>query len=174
VGATFVALSLVPLCLAACADRSSGTPALRSTAARATEGKTLTIKVNSVPTLTTIRHQTPGRVTAGDWVSFKDVLLNLSRQLGKRVGERVGTDTGTMTFTSKTTATVAGVATLLNGTIRFSGDATFLPGERLSVPVVGGTAGYAGARGTLVIGYGSTSSVNTYTLVIGGTPGLSA
>jgi hypothetical protein len=49
-----------------------------------------------------------------------------------------------------------------------------MPGERISVPVVGGTGRFAGARGTLVIGLGSTSSVNTYTLVIGGTPGLSA
>jgi hypothetical protein len=49
-----------------------------------------------------------------------------------------------------------------------------LPGHRIFVPVVGGTGRYAGARGALVIGQRSDSSVNTHTLVVGGTPGLSA
>ena len=108
----------------------------------------------------------PKGASTGDNVKFKDVLLNATPQFGKAANARVGTDSGTMTFTSANTARMKGVTTLPDGTISFEGEVTVLPNKNLSVPVVGGTGRYANASGTLLVGSGTTSAPNTYSLVL--------
>ena len=85
----------------------------------------------------------PKGTSQGDKVVFSDVLLNGTAQFGKKVNDRIGTDSGTMTFTSKSTATMTGVANLPDGTIIFRGDVTVLPNKSITVPVIGGTGKFS-------------------------------
>ena len=70
------------------------------------------------------------------------------------------------TLVSKTVMKSVGVAKLPGGTIRFQGTGRL--GARTSIPVVGGTGDYAGARGTLVGRAGREHRLNTYTLKLPG------
>ena len=63
----------------------------------------------------------------------------------------------------KTAAMVMGVVSLPGGTIVYRGEGSL--GSSKPIPVVGGTGRFAGARGTLAVG-GGTSPLNTYRLTL--------
>ena len=76
----------------------------------------------------------------------------------------VGRDEGVLVLTSATSGTFEGVTTLPGGTIRLHGS---IRNGIATYGVSGGTGKYAQARGTIVIGKG-TSPLNTYHLTLGG------
>jgi hypothetical protein len=100
--------------------------------------------------------------------------VNVAPQFGKGANARVGVDRWTMTFTGAHSARVAGEAVLPGGRIRFSGPLTADAVNGLTIPVVGGTGRYAQASGVLVVGSGTSSSLNIYRLVLGKIPGPAA
>ena len=164
----FLAVGLLPLVLGACGGGSTATttPAQQSTQAKPGKTNAVTISVLSVVQSQRSHDNPPKGASTGDNVKFEDVLLNATPQFGKAANARVGTDSGTMTFTSANTARMKGVTTLPDGTISFEGEVTVLPNKNLSVPVVGGTGKYANASGTLLVGSGTTSAPNTYSLIL--------
>ena len=90
-------------------------------------------------------------------------LLNVVPQFGRKAGAAVGTEHSTLTFRSSTRATISGAVTLPGGTLSYRGAGRI--GSSTPNPVVGGTGRFAGARGTLVVGNG-TSPLNTYRLTL--------
>jgi hypothetical protein len=135
-------------------------------AASAAKTKPVTISVVSVVKSSRARNKSPKVVTAGDNVTFVDVLFNTAPKFGKGANEQVGSDSGVLTFTSPHSARMQGVATLPDGTISFNGRVTVLPNKELIVPIVGGTGTYANATGTLLVGTGSKRALNTYALFL--------
>ena len=88
-----------------------------------------------------------GNASKGDSVSGTSILRNAIAQFGKAKGAVVGGDTYSFTFTTPSKALITVKAKLPDGTIRAKGRADF-SGQRLIIPVIGGTGAYAGARGT--------------------------
>jgi hypothetical protein len=167
-----ILLGLAPLALAlaACGSTSSSSPAKSTTAAKQPP-KALTISVTSVVTTTRATDHPPKGTSKGDTVDFGDVLLNAAPQFGMDKNATVGSDKGRMTFTSKSTAKMNGVAKLPDGTIVFRGVVTVLPNNTITIPVIGGTGKYANASGTLLVGSGTKTARNTYTLYVVGQSG---
>jgi hypothetical protein len=158
---------LSPLALAGCggggAEVSSSATTTRATQPARTA---LVIKVVSVLTVQLTRDKPPKGESKGDRVKFKDLLLNAEPRFGKATNAPVGSDKGTMSFTSSTTARMTGVATLPDGTIKFSGTVTPLADGDISIPVVGGSGKYENARGTLIVGAGARRAPNTYRITV--------
>jgi hypothetical protein len=137
-------------------------------AAQARTQEQLVIKVTSVSIGKPVEKDTPPKgASAGDTVVFNDKLLNAVTQFGKKAGVKVGGDQGTMTYTSARSATFLGKATLPGGTLTLKGSVvSTADGKSFVIPVTGGTGRFAGAHGNLVVGPGTTRSLNTYTLTI--------
>jgi hypothetical protein len=131
----------------------------------AAQARTLTFSVTSVSLSSRQTDVAPKGTSKGDTVVMRDRLLNASRQFGHAKGARVGSDHGTMTFTGAHTATFSGIAVLPGGTLRISG--TVIPvGGGIAIPVTGGTGRFAHARGYVLVGHGTKTVLNTYTLTI--------
>jgi hypothetical protein len=134
--------------------------------ARATD--TLVVKVTSVsigePKAT---DKAPKGASKGDTIVFHDNLVNAAVQFGKKKGVKVGTDRGTMTYTGAHTARFDGKATLPGGTLTLKGQVSAsADGKSLIIPVTGGTGRFKGAKGAVLVGPGTTRSLNTYTLTL--------
>lgn len=133
------------------------------------QDKKLTIKILSRTQVAIPHDLTPkGRENKGDWISYKALLLTVGPLFGKKhKNQPVGFEAGTQTYTNATDARVRGKSTFPGqGTIRFRGKMKELRNGMISVPVVGGTGKFAGAKGVLLIGPGQVQSVNTYRLRI--------
>src|SRR5579864_1332945 len=105
------------------------------------------VSLTSVQTAATQNDVAPKGRSVGDKYFLSDQLLNIGAQFGKTAGTAVGSDRVTITITGAHTGTVAGVATLPGGTIRFSG-AVGSNDLVTSLKVTGGTGAFAGAQGT--------------------------
>ena len=83
----------------------------------------------------------------GDKVQAKNSLRNAVAQFGRPKGALVGSDLQTITVTSVTPTRVRVTlsVTLPGGTLRIAGTVT---SPKQALPVVGGSADFAGARGT--------------------------
>ena len=137
-------------------------------AAQARRAQTVTIQLTSLITQRSDHDLPPkGKLNKGDFVGFKDLLLNRKAQFGKKVGLPVGYDVGTMTSTggAKTKITVKAVFPKI-GTITYSGPFVTRKDGTTVVPITGGTGGFKGATGTVVIGSGETKSPNTYIVTV--------
>jgi hypothetical protein len=137
----------------------------------ATGPRKVTIQVLSVTRVSIPHDLAPkGRENRGDYLEFKDLLVTIGPLFGrKHKNEPVGWDQGTQTYTNTTDARMVGVATFPGqGLIRFKGMMKPLPKGANSVPVVGGTGKFSGARGVLVMSAGQDKSVNTFHLVLRG------
>jgi len=163
-------LCLLPLAVAACGASTRPAPP-KAAASNAPAAKAYTIRVTSVVRSTRTHHKSAQVTTPGDRIDFQDDLLNTAPRFGKAANAKIGSDKGTMTFTSAHTATMTGVATLPDGTIRFDGVVTVLPNKWATVPVTGGTGKYHDASGTLLVGSGVRRAINTYTLLVDGLQG---
>jgi hypothetical protein len=106
------------------------------------------------------RDVAPKGPSVGDSVFSTSRLRNAVAQFGRARGAIVGSDRGTARLVSATRATVDGVASLPGGTLHFRGRL------RSTIPVVGGTGRFAGARGTLRVTATSRrdTALNVYTL----------
>jgi hypothetical protein len=136
--------------------------------AEARGSQTVTIQLTSLITQRTDHDLPPkGKLNKGDFVGFKDLLLNRKAQFGKKVGLPVGYDVGTMTSTggAKTKINVKAVFPKI-GTITYSGPFVTRKDGTTVVPITGGTGGFKGATGTVVIGTGETRSPNTYIVTV--------
>lgn len=109
------------------------------------------IRVISITTSESSVDKPPRKASAGDRELSTSRLVNARAQFGKPKGAVIGSDRFTMTLTSAKVARVAGVAKLPGGAISFSGRLTAGAAGAVSIPVVGGTGVFAGARGTLTI-----------------------
>jgi hypothetical protein len=137
-------------------------------AAQARRAQTVTIQLTSLITQRSDHDLPPkGKLNKGDFVGFKDLLLNRKAQFGKKTGLPVGYDVGTMTSTggAKTKITVKAVFPKI-GTITYSGPFVTRKDGTTVVPITGGTGGFKGATGTVVIGSGETKSPNTYIVTV--------
>jgi hypothetical protein len=135
----------------------------RSEAARA---KKMTITILSQTRVAVPHDLAPkGKENKGDWIRYRSLLLAVKPLWGKRKNEAVGWEVGTQTYTNATDARVNGKSTFPGqGTIQFRGVMKSLANGKISVPIVGGTGKFSGAKGVLIIGPGQTVSVNTYRL----------
>jgi hypothetical protein len=136
--------------------------------AQARGAQTVTIQLTSLITQRADHDLPPkGKLNKGDFVGFKDLLLNRKAQFGKKVGLPVGYDVGTMTSTggAKTKINVKAVFPKI-GTITYSGPFVTRKDGTTVVPITGGTGGFKGATGTVVIGSGETRSPNTYIVTV--------
>jgi hypothetical protein len=106
----------------------------------------------------------PKGVSRGDRLLLRSRLLNVRRQFGKPAGATVGSDRALLVMTSAKTGRIDGIATLPGGTIRFRGEIG-PAGVAGPLSVTGGTGRYIRARGTLIVGEGS-SPLNTYHLLL--------
>jgi hypothetical protein len=134
-------------------------------AAPAAEAGTLSISVTSVALSATKTDVAPKGTSKGDTIVMRDRLLNAKRQFGRAKGVFVGSDHGTMTFTGPHSATFAGVAVLPGGTLTISGRVVPV-GTGLEIPVTGGTGRFAHAKGYVLVGRGTKTVLNTYTLTV--------
>ena len=131
--------------------------------AEARGSQTVTIQLTSLITQRSDHDLPPkGKLSKGDFVGFKDLLLNRKAQFGKKAGLPVGYDVGTLTSTggAKTKITVRAVFPKI-GTITYSGPFVTRKDGTTVVPITGGTGGFKGATGTVVIGAGEKKSPNT-------------
>ena len=113
------------------------------------------------------RHdKAPKGASAGDFVVYRDRLLNAAAQFGKQKGAVVGSDRGKLTYVTADTATFGGTVTLPGGTLELSGAVHRTASGGIVVPIVGGTGKYAYARGTLTVGSGRDHVLNTYSFTI--------
>jgi hypothetical protein len=131
------------------------------------QAQTVTIQVTSLITMRQDHDRAPkGKVNKCDSVDFRDVLVNRKAQFGKKAGMPVAWDIGTVTYTSTTTTRITVKATFPKiGTITYSGPFVTKHGITV-IPITGGTGGFAGARGTVIIGAGETKSPNTYVVTV--------
>src|SRR6516164_7447124 len=116
--------------------------------------QTVKIELTSVITQRADHDLPPkGKLNKGDFVGFRDLLLNRKTQFGKKRGLPVGYDIGTMTSTggAKTKIVVEAVFSKI-GTITYSGPFVTRKDGTTVVPITGGTGGFKGATGTVVIG----------------------
>jgi hypothetical protein len=136
--------------------------------AQARHAQTVTIRLTSVITERTDHDVAPkGKLNRGDHVDFRDLLLNRKPQFGKKTGLPVGYDVGTMTSTggSRTSVSVKAVFPKF-GTITYGGPFVTRNDGTTVVPITGGTGGFRGATGTVVIGAGEQKSPNTYIITV--------
>jgi len=136
--------------------------------ARARRAQTVTIQLTSVITQRTDHDLPPkGKLNKGDYVGFRDLLVNRKAQFGKKVGLPVGYDVGTMTSAggSKTKIAVKAIFPKI-GTITYAGPFVTRKDGTTVVPITGGTGGFNGATGTVVIGAGEKKSPNTYIVTV--------
>jgi hypothetical protein len=136
--------------------------------AQAHGAQTVTIQLTSLITQRADHDLPPkGKLNKGDYVGFKDLLLNRKAQFGKKAGLPVGYDVGTMTSTggAQTKIHVRAVFPKI-GTITYAGPFVTRKDGTTVVPITGGTGGFKGATGTVVIGAGETKSPNTYIVTV--------
>ena len=104
-----------------------------------------------------------GLPSKGDVVRGTSVLKNAAPQFGKPKGTVVGSDVYSMTITrAPYRVSVSVKVKLPDGTIQAKGRGD-LQAPTLTIPVVGGTGAYAGARGTSTAsGLTGNRSLNVY------------
>jgi hypothetical protein len=130
--------------------------------------QTVTIELTSVIAQQVTHDLAPkGKLSKGDYAAFRDLLLNRKQQFGKKVGAPVGYDVGKMTSTggTKTKISVKAIFPKI-GTITYGGPFVTKKDGTTIVPITGGTGGFAGATGTVVIGAGEKKSPNTYIVTV--------
>jgi hypothetical protein len=153
----------IPVALAAL-----GTALLFATGAQARPTQTVTIQFTSWITEQT-NHDIPpkGKLNKGDYVAFRDLLVNRKAQFGKKAGKPAAYDIGTMTSTggSKTKIYVKAYFPKI-GTITYGGPFVTRKDGTTVVPITGGTGAFAGATGTVIIGKGQAKSPNTYIVTV--------
>jgi hypothetical protein len=129
----------------------------------------ITAKTTQGPTVTH-PHAPPGGV--GDTFASSLKLVTVTAQLGKPEGATLGTMRFSYTIrkqctsfgkTCVATADFETVTTLPGGTVIANGEALSIAHPSITIPVVGGTGRYAGARGTVTISPSSTKT-STYRL----------
>jgi hypothetical protein len=136
------------------------------------QAQTVKILLTSVATVQ-ILHDTPPKhkVNKGDWVYFKDLLLNRVAQFGKKKNQPVAFDVGTVTYTSavgrklKCLVTFPGV-----GTITYGGVVVDHADGTTTFPIMQGTGGFKHAKGTVTFGPGGSTTPNTFIVTVPGTP----
>jgi hypothetical protein len=138
----------------------------------AAQAQRVQIRVTSVTTVI-IPHDTPpkGKPNKGDTIDFKDLLINKQAQFGKQKGKPIAYDVGTVTYTTKTKTSMTVVVTFPGiGTLSYGGPMMAQKNGDTILPITGGTGGFKGAKGSVTIGAGSTTSPNTYQVTVPGHP----
>jgi hypothetical protein len=136
---------------------------LATSSASAATQATLVIRLKSVATANVPDDRGRKGASRGDRYVTRSRLLNVGRQFGLRHGAVVGRDAALLVLTSRSAGVIEGMALLPGGTIHFRGHVDLAVSGPTTV--TGGTGRYAGARGTLVVGRGS-SPLNTYRLTL--------
>jgi hypothetical protein len=139
-------------------------------AAPAAQAKKLTFKVTSVSVAIKPTDRPPKGTSKGDTIAYRDRLVNAAAQFGRAKGAAVGTDRGTMRFTGPHAATFSGIATLPGGTLTLKGRVVPVSSTTFAIPVTDGTGRFAKARGYVIVGPGTTRSLNVYSLTLPSTP----
>ena len=132
-------------------------------AASATGDRTMVIRLKSLTVRIVPTDLPPKGLSKGDSYQGRFRLLNVVPQFGRKAGAAVGEEDEKLTLTSADTAVVVGTVTLPGGTLVYRGGGRI--GSSVPIPVVRGTGRFAGARGTLTVG-GGTSPLNTYRLTL--------
>ena len=134
--------------------------------------QTLTIRLTSV-TKSQVQHNIKplNKTNKGDYVEFRDLLMNDVPQFGKAKGDPLAWDEGVIRYTSATqriiivTVHVPGI-----GTLKYQGKLS--PSNPVDVvKIVGGTGGFKGAKGTLTMVPSATTSNATPNVFVVTVPG---
>jgi hypothetical protein len=132
------------------------------------QAQTVKIRLTSLTTVE-VPHETmpKGRPHRGDWIEFKDLLLNRAAQFGKAKGRPVAWDEGEVRYTSATNRAIRVLAIFPGiGTITYTGDFPSPASVSTVARITGGTGGFAGASGTVTIGPGTASAPNTFVVTV--------
>jgi hypothetical protein len=134
------------------------------------QAQTVRIQLSSVATVQVTHDIAPkNTLNKGDWVFFKDLLLNRVAQFGKAKSRPVAYDVGTVTYldgvrrTMKCTVTFPGIGTVTYGGLivdRKDGTTVF--------PITGGTGGFTGAKGTMTFGRSAKTPANILEVTVPG------
>ena len=130
---------------------STGVVALSAHGASAGSEASRTIRLISTTTqVNVLVDRAPKRVAnAGDVFLARSMLRNGIAQFGKPTGAVVGGDVATVSLVSANRSDVKMTVKLPGGTLRVAGR---VEDQRVqTIPVVGGTGAFAGARGTCAI-----------------------
>jgi hypothetical protein len=123
--------------------------------------------VNSVTIVEQQHDTTPkGKINKGDWILFKDLLLNAVEQFGVAKGKPIAYDVGKLVYRSTSDRRFTVTATFPHvGTITYVGD--FLDSNKgvTVAQITGGTGGFKGVKGTVTIGNG-TKAPNIYDITV--------
>ncbi len=136
--------------------------------AQASRTQTVTIQLTSWITERTDHDLQPkGKLSKGDYVAFRDLLMNRKPQFGKKTGKPVGYDIGTLTSTggSRTKIFVKVIFPKI-GTITYAGPFVTRKDGTTVIPITHGTGAFSGATGTVLIGAGEAKSPNTYVVTV--------
>jgi hypothetical protein len=128
----------------------------------------LRFEVTSVVAQAKVHDMAPrGKVNKGDFIDFRDLLINRRQLFGKKKGKAVGFDVGTMTYTSATQRRIDAVATFPGiGTIRFAGRFVTRKDGTTVIPVTGGTGAFQGVKGTVTITEDDNKAPNIFQLSV--------
>jgi hypothetical protein len=126
------------------------------------------IELTSLTTVL-VQHETKpkGRPHKGDWIEFKDLLLNRAAQFGKAKGRPVAWDEGEVLYTSATNRSIRVLAIFPGiGSITYTGDFPSPRSVSAVARITGGTGGFRGASGTVTIGPGAASAPNIFLVTV--------
>ncbi|HEY4349149.1 MAG TPA: hypothetical protein VGM80_16360 [Gaiellaceae bacterium] len=138
--------------------------------AASAQAQTVTIQVTSLSTVAIPHDIKPTHtVNKGDWIEFKDLLLNRVAQFGKKKGRAVAYDVGTITYTSSSGRKLICKAIFPGvGTISYGGVVIDHKDGTTSFPITGGTGGFKNAKGTVTFHAGATTQPNTFVVTVPG------
>jgi hypothetical protein len=141
---------------------------LPAPAGRASADASMTIRLTSTASGgTRVTDAAPRGPSRGDKLRVRSVLRNAVAQFGKPKGAVVGSDQMVVTLLTPTSASATVAVKLPGGTMRLRGrlrlDTTSGP---TSLPVVGGTGRFAGAKGRCVVRDQPAFSTNVYHLTL--------
>jgi hypothetical protein len=146
--------------------------ALALVTAAAAQAQTVTIKVNSVATVQQVHNVAPkDKVNKGDWIYFKDLLLNIVPQFGKKKSQPVAFDAGTIRYTSATGRKMTCKVTFQGiGTLTYGGTVIDRKDGTTTFPILRGTGGFKGAKGTVTLHSGKHMQPNVFVVTVPGHP----
>ena len=136
------------------------------------QAQKLTIQTSSLSTIVVPHDIKPkNKLNKGDYIYFKDLLLNRVPQFGKKKGRPVAFDEGLITYTNGKDRKLTCIVTFPGvGTITYGGMMIDRPDGTTVFPIISGTGGFKGVTGTVTLGKGAKTPANIFAITVPGNP----